>query len=176
MGVTCGKKDTRRNKVDCPPASAHNYQLRKPVGEQGRGAEDEDPGHSRVAGTTPQLQGQEEKPSDLIIKPKKLINPVRVSKSHQELHRELRMTHKRNPYLKEKPELQRVLEQRNWKQGMKQRREMEEKMSRTPLQQELFKRHQRLQELESLQISPEFVGGKESLRCTTILDVGKKDV
>uniref|UniRef100_A0A674B1H3 Uncharacterized protein n=1 Tax=Salmo trutta TaxID=8032 RepID=A0A674B1H3_SALTR len=32
--------------------------------------------------------------SDLIIQLKKPLNPVRVSKSHQELHRELRMTHK----------------------------------------------------------------------------------
>uniref|UniRef100_A0A3B1J069 Actin-associated protein FAM107A n=1 Tax=Astyanax mexicanus TaxID=7994 RepID=A0A3B1J069_ASTMX len=32
---------------------------------------------------------------DDLIKPKKLINPVKASKSHQELHRELLMNHKR---------------------------------------------------------------------------------
>lgn len=30
-----------------------------------------------------------------LIKPKKLLNPVKASKSHQELHRELLMNHKR---------------------------------------------------------------------------------
>uniref|UniRef100_A0A7N5JAR3 Actin-associated protein FAM107A n=1 Tax=Ailuropoda melanoleuca TaxID=9646 RepID=A0A7N5JAR3_AILME len=30
-----------------------------------------------------------------LIKPKKLLNPVRASKSHQELHRELLMNHRR---------------------------------------------------------------------------------
>jgi len=32
---------------------------------------------------------------DDLIKPKKLINPVKASKSHQELHRELLMNQKR---------------------------------------------------------------------------------
>ncbi|CDQ63900.1 unnamed protein product [Oncorhynchus mykiss] len=119
---------------------------------------------------------------DLIIQPKKRLNLVRVSKSHQELHRELRMTHKRGPCLEVKPELQRVLEQRNWEQGMKQRREAEEeKKNRSPLQQELLKRHQRLEEVcmrhqEGLQSSPEFIRVKESLRRTTILDLGEKVV
>uniref|UniRef100_A0A8C7IH45 Actin-associated protein FAM107A n=1 Tax=Oncorhynchus kisutch TaxID=8019 RepID=A0A8C7IH45_ONCKI len=117
----------------------------------------------------------------LIIQPKKRLNLVRVSKSHQELHRELRMTHKRGPCLNVKPELQRVLEQRNWEQGMKQRKEAEEeKKNRSPLQQELLKRHQRLEELkaqqEGLQSSPEFIRVKESLRRTTILDLGEKVV
>lgn len=54
----------------------------------------------------------------------------------------------RGPCLEVKPELQRVLEQRNWEQGMKQRREAEqEKKNRSPLQQELLKRHQRLEEV-----------------------------
>lgn len=30
-----------------------------------------------------------------LIKPKKLLNPVKASRSHQELHRELLMNHKR---------------------------------------------------------------------------------
>lgn len=32
---------------------------------------------------------------DDLIRPKKLVNPVKASKSHQELHRELLMNHKR---------------------------------------------------------------------------------
>ncbi|XP_045080043.1 uncharacterized protein LOC121578462 [Coregonus clupeaformis] len=165
--------------------SAHAGLLSDRDGEQGQGqgAEDqEDPEHGKAGGPPPQPEGQEEEGSDLIIQPKKLLNPVRVSKSHQELHRELRMTHKRGPCLEGKPELQHVLEQRNWEQGVKQRREAEEeKKNRSPLQQELLKRHQRLEELErelkaqqqGLQSSPEFIRVKESLRCTTILDVGK---
>uniref|UniRef100_A0A8C7IH26 Actin-associated protein FAM107A n=1 Tax=Oncorhynchus kisutch TaxID=8019 RepID=A0A8C7IH26_ONCKI len=131
----------------------------------------------KSGGSPPQPESQEEEGRDLIIQPKKRLNLVRVSKSHQELHRELRMTHKRGPCLNVKPELQRVLEQRNWEQGMKQRKEAEEeKKNRSPLQQELLKRHQRLEEQEGLQSSPEFIRVKESLRRTTILDLGEKVV
>ncbi|CAB1315293.1 unnamed protein product [Coregonus sp. 'balchen'] len=138
----------------CPPASAHAGLLSDRDGEQGQGqgAEDqEDPEHGKAGGPPPQPEGQEEEGSDLIIQPKKLLNPH-------------------------------VLEQRNWEQGVKQRREAEEeKKNRSPFQQELLKRHQRLEELErelkaqqqGLQSSPEFIRVKESLRCTTILDVGK---
>lgn len=45
--------------------------------------------------TTSARESGSEGVSDLIIQLKKPLNPVRVSKSHQELHRELRMTHKR---------------------------------------------------------------------------------
>ncbi|XP_024229680.1 actin-associated protein FAM107A isoform X2 [Oncorhynchus tshawytscha] len=163
-------------------ASAHTGLLSDQDGEQGQRAEDQEQGKS--GGSPPQPESQEEG-RDLIIQPKKRLNLVRVSKSHQELHRELRMTHKRGPCLDVKPELQRVLEQRNWEQGMKQRREAEEeKKNRSPLQQELLKRHQRLEELErelkaqqeGLQSSPEFIRVKESLRRTTILDLGEKVV
>ncbi|XP_045561772.1 uncharacterized protein isoform X2 [Salmo salar] len=44
--------------------------------------------------TTSARESGSEGVSDLIIQLKKPLNPVRVSKSHQELHRELRMTHK----------------------------------------------------------------------------------
>eukprot|EP00063_Salmo_salar_P012964 XP_013987799.1 PREDICTED: protein FAM107B-like isoform X2 [Salmo salar] len=163
-------------------ASAHADLLSEQDGEQGQRAEDQEQGKS--GGSPPQPESQGEEGRDLIIQPKKRPNLVRVSKSHQELHRELRMTHKRGPCLEVKPELQRVLEQRNWEQGMKQRREAEEKKKRSPLQQELLKRHQRLEELErelkaqqeGLQSSPEFIRVKESLRRTTILDVGEKVV
>uniref|UniRef100_A0A4W5KNA3 Family with sequence similarity 107 member A n=1 Tax=Hucho hucho TaxID=62062 RepID=A0A4W5KNA3_9TELE len=115
----------------------------------------------------PRWRSQEEEGvSDMIIQLKKPLNLVRVSKSHQELHRELRMTHKRG--LEGKPELQHVLEQRNWEQGMKQRREAEEEnKNRFPLQLELLKRHQRLEEVElkaqkqGLQSSSEFIRVKD---------------
>nr|KAF6310413.1 family with sequence similarity 107 member A [Myotis myotis] len=47
-----------------------------------------------------------------LIKPKKLLNPVKASRSHQELHRELLMNHRRGLGVDSKPELQRVLEHR----------------------------------------------------------------
>ncbi|XP_041743784.1 actin-associated protein FAM107A [Coregonus clupeaformis] len=195
MGVTYGKKSehhlqlspTRSTTPLNGTASAHSGLLSEQDGEQGQGQCAEDKEHGKSGGSPPQPESQEEEGRDLIIQPKKRLNPVRVSKSHQELHRELRMTHKRGPCLEVKPELQRVLEQRNWEHGMKQRREAEEeKKNRSPLQQELFKRHQRLEELErelkaqqqqeGLQSSPEFIRVKESLRRTTILDVGEKVV
>ncbi|KAJ7999881.1 hypothetical protein DPEC_G00199000 [Dallia pectoralis] len=166
MGVTYGKKDIR-NKVDCSPASAYAGLLSNHNGEdqhpgqmaedqeeplvgQGQGSEDqEEPleGSGQMAeDQKEQLDGQDEKSNDLIIQPKKLLNPIRISRSHRELHRELRMTHNRNLCAAGKPELQRVLEQRNWKQEMKQRREAEEK-SRSPLQQEVIKRSLRLEEV-----------------------------
>lgn len=50
---------------------------------------------SPVSSYVPQpdyLEGDEE---DDLIKPKKLVNPVKASKSHQELHRELMSSCKR---------------------------------------------------------------------------------
>ena len=44
--------------------------------------------------TLPSQPDDQEESNDLII-PKKLINPVKVSKNHQELHKELKMTYKR---------------------------------------------------------------------------------
>ena len=44
--------------------------------------------------TLPSQPDDQEESSDLII-PKKLINPVKVSKNHQELHKELKMTYKK---------------------------------------------------------------------------------
>ncbi|XP_010896240.1 actin-associated protein FAM107A isoform X2 [Esox lucius] len=184
MGVTYGKKDIRRNKVDCPPASAHAGLLSNHDGEHGQGQGSEDlEEHRKSGGSTPELEGQNGNGSDLIIQPKKLLNPVRISRSHRELHKELKMTHKRNPCMEGKPELQRVLEQRNWKQGMEQRREAEEDKSKS-LQQELMKRCQRSEELErdrrvrqeALQNYPEFIRVKESLRRTAVLDVANEAV
>ncbi|XP_061474744.1 actin-associated protein FAM107A isoform X2 [Rhineura floridana] len=108
-----------------------------------------------------------------LIKPKKLLNPVRASKSHQELHRELLMNHKRGLGVESKPELQRVLEHRRRNQLIKQRKEEEEaKKLKSPFEQELLKRQHKLDQLEREQEkqeenAPEFIKVKESLRRTS---------
>ncbi|XP_030641075.1 protein FAM107B [Chanos chanos] len=89
--------------------------------------------------------------------------------SHQDLHKELLLSHKRGLVLEEKPELQRVLEQRRLDQCREQ-----ELAQRPPsdLEQELRKRQQRLQEYEQEELKriegqknvPEFVRVKEKLR------------
>ncbi|XP_038596567.1 actin-associated protein FAM107A isoform X2 [Tachyglossus aculeatus] len=110
-----------------------------------------------------------------LIKPKKLLNPVKASKSHQELHRELLMNHKRGLGLDKKPELQRVLEHRRRNQMIKQKKEEEEAKKRnSPFEQELLKRQQRMNQLEEEPIkeeehTPEFIKVKENLRRTTTL-------
>ncbi|XP_030633093.1 protein FAM107B [Chanos chanos] len=120
---------------------------------------------------------------DDLIKPKKLPNPVKASKSHQDLHRELLMNHKRG--VENKPELQRVLEQRKREQMIKQRKQEEEARRKiSPLEQELLKRHKKLEELEreqqqqadGVQNAPEFIKVKENLRRTSFLNSGEKEV
>ncbi|KFP65886.1 Protein FAM107A, partial [Cariama cristata] len=119
-----------------------------------------------------------------LIKPKKLLNPVKASKSHQELHRELLMNHKRGLGMESKPELQRVLEHRRRNQLIRQKKEEEEaKKLQSPFEKELQKRHQRLDQVELnnsdssfLQLekeqekqedhAPEFIKVKENLRRT----------
>ncbi|XP_062842838.1 protein FAM107B isoform X2 [Trichomycterus rosablanca] len=118
---------------------------------------------------------------DDLIKPKKLINPVKASKSHQELHRELLMNQKRG--VESKPELQRVLERRKRDQMIKQKKEEEEARKKiSPLEQELLKRHKQLEELEQehqeelSHSAPEFIKVKENLRRTSLMSTGEKEV
>ncbi|XP_065097839.1 protein FAM107B isoform X1 [Paramisgurnus dabryanus] len=122
---------------------------------------------------------------DDLIRPKKLVNPVKASKSHQELHRELLMNHKRGVGAENKSELQRVLEQRKRDQMIRQKKEEEEARRKiSPLEQELLKRHQKLEELEKEQAklensdgsSPEFIKVKENLRRTSFTSPGEKEV
>ncbi|MEE6501852.1 hypothetical protein FKM82_004337 [Ascaphus truei] len=83
-----------------------------------------------------------------LIKPKKLLNPVKASRSHQELHRELLMNHKRGLGIDTKPELQRVLEHRRRDKIEQQKREEEQiKKLQSPFEQELLKRQQRLEQV-----------------------------
>ncbi|NP_001088069.1 uncharacterized protein LOC494764 [Xenopus laevis] len=112
-----------------------------------------------------------------LIKPKKLLNPVKASRSHQELHRELLMNHRRGLPVDKKPELQRVLEHRRRDKIIQQKKEEEEiKKLQSPFEQELLKRQQRLEQLEKEQEpmkeeerAPEFVKVKEKLRRTAML-------
>uniref|UniRef100_A0A672YX78 Actin-associated protein FAM107A n=1 Tax=Sphaeramia orbicularis TaxID=375764 RepID=A0A672YX78_9TELE len=96
------------------------------------------------------LEGDE---NDDLIKPKKLVNPVKASRSHQELHRELLSNCKRGGVSVEmKPELQRVLESRKRDQLIKQRKQEDEARRKvSPLEAELQKRHKKLEEVTQQQ-------------------------
>uniref|UniRef100_A0AAQ4PAD6 Actin-associated protein FAM107A n=1 Tax=Gasterosteus aculeatus aculeatus TaxID=481459 RepID=A0AAQ4PAD6_GASAC len=133
---------------------------------------------SPVSGYVPQPDYLEEDEDNDLIKPKKLVNPVKASKSHQELHRELMSSCKRSSgvSVETKPELQRVLESRKRDQLIKQRKQEEEARRKiSPLEAELLKRHQKLDELDKQQEkeqeenlkAPEFVKVKENLRRTS---------
>ncbi|VFV17560.1 protein fam107a-like [Lynx pardinus] len=105
-----------------------------------------------------------------LIKPKKLLNPVKASRSHQELHRELLMNHRRGLGVDSKPELQRVLEHRRRNQLIKKKKEeLEAKRLQCPFEQELLRRQQRLNQLEKPpekeeEHAPEFIKVRENLR------------
>ncbi|CAM4665544.1 unnamed protein product [Lepidochelys olivacea] len=103
-----------------------------------------------------------------LTEPKKLPNPVRESKTHQELHRELLFSHSRGLLPEHKPELQKVLETRRFKQ-LKQQQESQR--PRTDLEEELRKRHRMLEQSErelalkgEQERRPEFILVKESLK------------
>uniref|UniRef100_A0A4W3HGR4 Actin-associated protein FAM107A n=1 Tax=Callorhinchus milii TaxID=7868 RepID=A0A4W3HGR4_CALMI len=111
-----------------------------------------------------------------LIRPKKLLNPVKLSRSHQELHRELLMNHKRGLTTDNKPELQRVLEYRRRDQLIRQKKEEEEaQRMKSPFELQLQKRQQRLEQIEREQErigekqenAPEFIKVKENLRRTS---------
>ncbi|XP_051891055.1 protein FAM107B-like [Pristis pectinata] len=109
-----------------------------------------------------------------LIRPRKLNNPVKDSKSYRALHRELVLSHKRGFALPNKPELQRVMEQRKYNLLREQEKAQRPK---TDFEQELNKRHQKLeqyeqehQKLEEQENVPEFVKIKETLRTTKKAD------
>ncbi|XP_051568813.1 protein FAM107B-like [Myxocyprinus asiaticus] len=119
---------------------------------------------------------------DELIRPKKIHNPIKASKNHHELHRELIITHKRGGVVEEKPELQRVLEQRNRAQALKQ--EIKEEEEKSPLEQELLKRQMRLEKFEReaeeqrerSKGAPEFIRVKESLKRTAVINAVQKEL
>ncbi|XP_074124672.1 protein FAM107B [Sminthopsis crassicaudata] len=83
-----------------------------------------------------------------LIKPQKLINPVKISRNHQDLHRELLMNQKRGLAPQNKPELQKVMEKRKRDQVIKQQKEEEAQKKKSDLEIELLKRQQKLEQLE----------------------------
>ncbi|NP_001087465.1 family with sequence similarity 107 member B S homeolog [Xenopus laevis] len=106
-----------------------------------------------------------------LIQPHKLVNPVKVSRNHQDLHRELRMNQKIGLSPQNKPELQKVMEKRKRDQIIKQQKgEAEQK--KTEFEKELQKRHQMLDEMEMenqkitevQENKPEFLKVKGNLR------------
>ncbi|XP_018543186.1 protein FAM107B isoform X2 [Lates calcarifer] len=115
---------------------------------------------SPVSSYVPPPDYLEENEDDDLIKPKKLVNPVKASKSHQELHRELMSSYKRYKSIRGrqgtlrggvsvemKPELHRVLESRKRDQLIKQRKQEDEARRKiSPLEAELLKRHRKLEE------------------------------
>ncbi|XP_015208712.1 protein FAM107B isoform X2 [Lepisosteus oculatus] len=111
---------------------------------------------------------------DELIKPKKIVNPVKSSRNHQDLHRELLMNQKRGLAPQNKPELQKVMEKRKRDLVVKQQKEEEAQKKRTDLEIELMKRQQKLEqhELEKQKMeeeqenTPEFVKMKGNLRRT----------
>ncbi|KAL6077234.1 hypothetical protein STEG23_037689, partial [Scotinomys teguina] len=105
-----------------------------------------------------------------LIKPQKLINPVKTSRNHQDLHRELLMNQKRGLAPQNKPELQKVMEKRKRDQVIKQKKEEAQK-KKSDLELELLKRQQKLEQLElekqklqeEQENAPEFVKMKRFL-------------
>ncbi|XP_021071171.1 protein FAM107B isoform X1 [Mus pahari] len=108
-----------------------------------------------------------------LIRPQKLINPVKTSRNHQDLHRELLMNQKRGLAPQNKPELQKVMEKRRRDQVIKQKEEEAQK-KKSDLEIELLKRQQKLEQLElekqklqeEQENAPEFVKVKGNLRRT----------
>ncbi|XP_060926362.1 protein FAM107B [Limanda limanda] len=142
---------------------------------------------SPASGYVPQPDYQEEEDEDDLIKPKKLLNPVRASQSHQDLHRELLSSCKRGGGVRveTQPELHRVLESRKRDQLIKQRRQEDDARRKiSPLEAELLKRHRKLEEMEKQEQTqqeenlkaPEFVKVKENLRRTSFPSKDERDV
>lgn len=108
-----------------------------------------------------------------LIRPQKLVNPVKTSRNHQDLHRELLMNQKRGLAPQNKPELQKVMEKRKRDQVIKQKEEEAQK-NKSDLEIELLKRQQKLEQLElekqklqeEQENAPEFVKVKGNLRRT----------
>ncbi|KAM9429465.1 uncharacterized protein ACWYII_017583 [Salvelinus alpinus] len=71
-------------------------------------------------------------------------NPIKASRTHHELHKELLLAHKKGKALCSKPELQQVLERRKKEQTQKE----EGDQARTPLEEVLLKRQQKNTERE----------------------------
>ncbi|XP_074023399.1 protein FAM107B-like [Numenius arquata] len=111
-----------------------------------------------------------------LIQPKKVPNPIRESRSHREMHRELLFSHSRGLLPRHRPELPRVLESRRLRQ-------LREELQGPPsdLEQQLRKRHQRLEEHEREVAAgpdpaprPEFLLVRDSLRKMKLVEPGAR--
>ncbi|KAM4021000.1 actin-associated protein FAM107A-like isoform 1-T1 [Anomaloglossus baeobatrachus] len=102
-----------------------------------------------------------------ILTPYKPDSPMKSSRTHQELHRELLLTYKKGLVLHSKPELLRVLEKRR---SQKEESQVA-KTPHCPLQQELHKWQQRREEREQKSsegpVVHEFLRVRENLRKAT---------
>ncbi|KAI3369598.1 hypothetical protein L3Q82_024486 [Scortum barcoo] len=156
-------------------------------------------------GHTPRQEHLEGGDDNDLIKPKKLVNPVKASKSHQRAPpradeqlqtcvgvRRIRLPPSDRQAqtvggagVEMKPELQRVLESRKRDQLIKQRKQEDEARRKiSPLEAELLKRHRKLEELEKQRQqeqeenlkAPEFVKVKENLRRTSFNSKEEKEV
>ncbi|RLW01956.1 hypothetical protein DV515_00007567 [Chloebia gouldiae] len=67
-----------------------------------------------------------------LIRPQKLINPVKSSRNHQDLHRELLMNQKRGLAPQNKPELQKVMEKRKRDQLELEKQKIQEEQENAP--------------------------------------------
>ncbi|KAM6333266.1 protein FAM107B-like isoform 1-T3 [Alca torda] len=109
-----------------------------------------------------------------LIQPRKVPNPMRESRSHREMHRELLFSHSRGLLPRHRAELPRVLESRRLRQ-------LREELQGPPsdLEQQLRKRHQRLEEHEREAAAgpdaaprPEFLLVRDSLRKMKLAEPG----
>ncbi|XP_075455644.1 protein FAM107B isoform X2 [Ascaphus truei] len=106
-----------------------------------------------------------------LVRPQKIINPVKTSRNHQDLHRELLMNQKRGLSPQNKPELQKVMEKRKRDQVIKLQKE-EAVHKKSDFELELEKRHQKLDDIEmeknkigeEQENKPEFLKVKGNLR------------
>ncbi|XP_048184210.1 protein FAM107B-like [Corvus hawaiiensis] len=110
-----------------------------------------------------------------LIQPKKVPNPMRESRSHRDLHRELLFSHSRGILPRHRAELPRVLESLRLRQ-------LREELRGPPsdLEQQLRKRHQRLEEHEREVAGPEpdprpeFLLVRDSLRKMKLEEAGAR--
>ncbi|XP_040262075.1 actin-associated protein FAM107A-like [Bufo bufo] len=115
--------------------------------------------------------GKEGSCNSVSITPYKPDNPMKSSRTHQELHRELLLTYKKGLVLHSKPELLRVMEKRRsqWQERQ------DTKTSPCPLQQELHKWQLRREEKEQKSTNEgpavhEFLKVRENLRKSSTKD------
>ncbi|XP_064029944.1 protein FAM107B-like [Pogoniulus pusillus] len=140
-----------------------------------------DPAPSGSVG--PEGEGSDALPSDMgstvhegLIQPRKVPNPMRESRSYRELHRELLFSHSRGILPRHRAELPRVLESRR-------RRQLREELRGPPsdLEQQLSKRHQRLEQHERETSvgpppdpRPEFLLVRDRLRKMKLAEAGAR--